>query len=333
MGFANLGPVIGPSVGPVIGGLISRKLGWRWIFIILAMTGLLMLVLLVALLPETCRSLVGDGSIPPVSLWHQSLWSCFASQSIKDDHLEEERLPPPRKRVNPLDAARLLWTYPTGCVLFYNGITFACYYTVTSSLTYSFHDIYDFNEVQIGFAYLTIAIGTLIASLGTGFIVDWNFRRHARKAGIDAARVKEMDPDECKQRGFAIERTRIEVALPMVLLACLTMLGYAWSMALALHPAPPLVILFAFSAFTTSAYSCFNVMVVDLGRDAPATAMAANNLSRCWLGAAGAGVIMPIINAIGVGWTFTVLPAVWLALSPMILIVFTGSGQQENSQL
>jgi hypothetical protein len=109
-----------------------------------------MLIAIWVFLPETCRSIVGDGSVEPTSIWHRSGWS-FISEKQKDSTLAES-LPASKlkKRVNAWAAVSLLGSFPLGPVLLYNGITFAAYYSVMSSLTFSLHEIYDFNDTQVG---------------------------------------------------------------------------------------------------------------------------------------------------------------------------------------
>jgi MFS family permease len=40
MSFYTLGPLIGPSVGPVAGGFIAMNIGYKWIFIVIAICAL-----------------------------------------------------------------------------------------------------------------------------------------------------------------------------------------------------------------------------------------------------------------------------------------------------
>ncbi|CAO3646169.1 unnamed protein product [Cunninghamella blakesleeana] len=63
MGIYSLGIALGPIVGPVAGGIISSNIGWRWIFTILCIFSGCILTVLIFALPETLRSLVGNGSI------------------------------------------------------------------------------------------------------------------------------------------------------------------------------------------------------------------------------------------------------------------------------
>lgn len=52
------------AIGPVIGGIVAGTLGFRFIFWILTILGTVALALLLILLPETLRTLAGDGSTP-----------------------------------------------------------------------------------------------------------------------------------------------------------------------------------------------------------------------------------------------------------------------------
>jgi hypothetical protein len=101
--------------------------------------------------------------------------------------------------------------------------------------------------------------------------------------------------------------------MPVILFAMLAMVTYGWSVYFALAPAVPLVLLFVFGWMGTAAYSGMNVLIVDLNLSSPATATAANNLVRCTLGALGAMTIMPIINTVGMGWTFVLISGAWIA--------------------
>ncbi|BCR98720.1 uncharacterized protein AKAW2_40403S [Aspergillus luchuensis] len=65
-----------------------------------------------------------------------------------------------------------------------------------------------------------------------------------------------------------------------------------------------LVLIFAISFSITAAYNIMNILIVDLYYSTPATAMAANNLVRCFLGAAATGLVHPAMVRWGTGWTY-----------------------------
>ena len=55
--------MLGQSIGPVFGGLLTEFLGFHSIFWALAILGGLSVLTLVVFLPETHRSIAGDGSV------------------------------------------------------------------------------------------------------------------------------------------------------------------------------------------------------------------------------------------------------------------------------
>lgn len=68
-----------------------------------------------------------------------------------------------------------------------------------------------------------------------------------------------------------------------------------------------------------------NTLVVDINRHAPSTAQASSNLVRCSLAAAAVAVMQPLLNAIGAGWTFTIL-AVICATGVPVVFLLTSNG-------
>jgi MFS family permease len=60
--------MMGQSIGPVFGGIISNYLGFHAIFWFLFGLGALTLLLIVLLLPETLRSIAGNGMIRLTSI-------------------------------------------------------------------------------------------------------------------------------------------------------------------------------------------------------------------------------------------------------------------------
>lgn len=83
-----------------------------------------------------------------------------------------------------------------------------------------------------------------------------------------------------------------------------------------------LVVLFFTTFFMTVAFNCTSTLLIDFYPKQPATASAANNLTRCLLGAGATSAVLPMISALGVGWTFTILGlGLWLT-SPMLWLVY-----------
>lgn len=61
-----------------------------------------------------------------------------------------------------------------------------------------------------------------------------------------------------------------------------------------------------------SVQTCFNInntLLIDINHTTPATAQASSNIIRCALAAVAVAVFQDVIDAIGEGWTFTLLGA------------------------
>lgn len=63
--YASLGVTLGPALGPIIGGLLIHFLDWRAVFWFLAIFTSALAPAYFLLVPESARSVVGRGDIPP----------------------------------------------------------------------------------------------------------------------------------------------------------------------------------------------------------------------------------------------------------------------------
>ncbi|CEJ57865.1 Putative Citrate synthase [Penicillium brasilianum] len=303
MGLTSLGNILAPSLGPIAGGLLTQYLGWQAIFWFLAIIGTVFFVVFVLFFPETCRVIVGDGSIPP-SGWNRSLWDCvkarrsststtFVTQSsaYRNKHLS---MP------NPWPSLRLLFRRPVGLVLLANGITFGSYYSVTAGIPAQFAKLYDLNDFQVGLCYIPAGLGSLLSATANGVLVDWNYRRIGIKEGIS------LEKDHKHHLlSFPIEKARLQIGIPMIVLAGAAIAVYGSFLAYGFPFWAVLLMVFISCFCITAAYNIMNVLIVDLYYTTPATAMAANNLVRCFLGAGTTAAVNPLINAIGTQWTLS----------------------------
>ena len=74
--------------------------------------------------------------------------------------------------------------------------------------------------------------------------------------------------------------------------------------------------------FITAAYNVMNVLIVDLNYETPATAMAANNLVRCSLGAGAAATVNPLVQRLGTQWTYLLVSGTLVLVSPLLILVY-----------
>ncbi|KAF2396639.1 citrate synthase [Trichodelitschia bisporula] len=323
IGYASVAAILAPSLAPVLGGLLAQYAGWPWIFWFLVIFAVAFFVPFFVWFPETCRRIVGNGSIPPPRLNH-SLPTWLAERRLKaagqhEAFAERDALAAKRRLQfpSPVDTLKIICTRLAGTVLVTNGLLFSCYYAVNASLPSQFEAAYGLNDVQISLIYLPLGVGSLLSAFTIGKLIDWNYRRHAARLGFPVQRNRQADLS-----GFPIERARLEIALPLLAFGAASIVVYGWLLEARVSIAGPCVMLFGLGYAVVAGFNTMAVLMIDVYPGAPATATAANNLVRCWMGAGATAFVIPLTEKIGVGWTCTLFSGVWVVFSfPMLIML------------
>lgn len=319
IGYAGLGISLGPSLGPIIGGLLNHFLGWRAIFWFLVILSGLCFLIILAVLPETCRAAVGNGSVPAPP-WNRPLWAFLAPVSWSrrtrgsPDYSTIQEL---RHRPNPVSSLRIVTQKEASMILLYGGLLFSGYMAVLSTLTTQLTSRFGFNSIQVGLCYLPLGLGSVSSRWTVGTLLDWNFRREAQIQGLPIEKNRQQEI-----KHFNVEKARLAITLPLVYFGSLCILTYGWVMHFRTSLAGPIVMLFFTGLVTTGAFNTLNTLVVDINHQSAATAVAANNLCRCLMGAGTTGFVGPLIDAIGIGWTATLVAGLWVLFTPLLWVVY-----------
>jgi multidrug resistance protein len=330
IGLAALGSSMGPALGPLIGGLLNQFLGWRSIFWFLTIYGGVMLLVYVVFMPETCRNIVGNGSLPPQP-WNRPLVAYLKlrrATSTEAENSSSERSS--KKRPGILSSILVLIEKESFLILFFGGIVYAGFMTIITSLPQQLASTYHYNSVQVGLCYLPIGFGPLLIRPVIGRLMDANFRRHARKLGIEMVANRQQNIDN-----FPVERARLEVSLAFVYLSSASIIPYGWIMTFQHPPLPAvLVLLFIMSLCTSAAFQPLAALVIDINPQRPAASTAAFNLVRCSLAAGGVGLVNLMLNSLRRGWTSTMLAFIWVGMSVCwwAVIVFGPRWRKEKKE-
>ncbi|KAI0776582.1 MFS general substrate transporter [Trametes elegans] len=331
-GMWNIGPMVGPCLGPVLGGVLADKLGWRSIFWFLCISSGVCAVIMVLILPETLRAMVGNGSIPPPRAYKPLIPILGRTAHSTTDGDDAQR-PPRRAFANPL----LLFTYPdVTLILVFNGLVYAVYYGVTTTISPLFQPAYPFlNETTTGLCFLAIGGGMLVGGVVSGKVLDHEYRRFRdrllRQAEAQAEAETGMDPErKARPRDltaanmdewFPIEYARLRLMPALVAVYVAACVGYGWALQARVHIACPLVLQFVVGCMCMSIMNCAQTLLVDLAPAHSSAITACNNLVRCSLGAVCVSVIDLILKALGTGWTYVVLAGVCVVCSPACWLV------------
>ena len=334
MGYASFGAMLGPSLAPVIGGLLAQYCGWKWIFWFLLILSASVFLPMMLFFPETCRVVVGNGSLPP-PIWNMSLWSLLQRYRARRRRANEagdaelgrtvtnsSQVSRPEAKISwpsPVGVYRILADRVNLIILLSIALLFAAYYAIIASVPARFAQQYGYSTLDLSLIFIPIGIGSIVAAFTNGRLMDWNYRRHARRLGISIEKGAKSKQHNMLE--FPIECARLEVGMPLLFLGAACTVAYGWCVDKAVSVAGPIVLLFFVGYSLVAGFLSLSVLIVDLNRAVPATATAANNFVRCLFGAGASAIVNPLTEAVGYGWTCTIAAAVWLSFTPMLFLL------------
>ena len=166
--------MIGPAFGPLLGGILSQFLGWKAIFWFLTIMSVVYIIVFIIIFPETGRSVVGNGSVPPAK-WNMSLLNYLQERKSNEEDDQQRIATRDAKRrareelakkrhvrwPNPLKTLSIIVEKDAGILLLYNSLVYTSMFCVLSSIPSLFAEIYSFNELQIGTKYSFLSLSQL----------------------------------------------------------------------------------------------------------------------------------------------------------------------------
>ncbi|KAJ7090824.1 MFS general substrate transporter [Mycena belliarum] len=312
-GVYSIGPMFGPAIGPVLGGVLADKLGWRAIFWFLCIASAICMLVMILFLPETLRTIVGNGSIPPPAIYNPVL--PIVGRQPKDP--SAERPVGARKTFqNPL----LLFLHvDVALLLLINGVVYSVFYGVTASISSVFHNTYpQLNETELGLCFLTLGSGMVVGSLFCGKVLDWDYQRVRRSIPIVQDQVDEKAGKT--DDAFPIEKARLRLMPVLIVVFIAACIGYGWCIERRTHIAAPLILLIFVGLVVIAVMNSIQTLMVDLMPTHGSSITACNNLVRCGLGAALVSAIQPLLDALGAGYAYLLLGGICALMVPVVYL-------------
>ncbi|KAL1889085.1 multidrug transporter [Sporothrix stenoceras] len=298
-GYFNLGPMLAPCIGPAIGGVLSQQLGWRSIFWFLVIAAVVCLLLVVLFVPETMRSIAGNGSVALTGIYQPVI-------PILGRHVETVPRRPAARKVsqNPFG----IFLYPDiSITLFFTGVVYSINYTVTATISSSFATIYPFlDETTIGLCYLATGGGMIVGSTTTGKFLDWDFARVKRKYPLE----KLENPAD-----FPREYARLRTMPIHLVVFTASVFGWGFCIEYRAHIAVALVLQFVLGWTSISILNTTMTLMIDVLQSRSSSATACTNLVRCLL----ATVLVAVIDKMTTTMTYKWAYVIWGLVSASML--------------
>jgi hypothetical protein len=209
----------------------------RWIFWILLMLGGACFIAVFFVVPETLRSLVGNGSgyaNPTPSQWLARRRGKLDEEKIAAIKAVSEQS---RPKMNFLAPFIYLTEADVFIGLWFNGVVYTIVYCYMTSTTKQFSIHYSFlSELEIGVCFLSMGVGIIVGSFLQGRLLDYNYR-------IVKKKFIEEHPDK-PLSSLPIHKARLGVLLPHLFLVTALTIIYGWLFYINAPLEAPLIIQF-----------------------------------------------------------------------------------------
>ncbi|CAG8159659.1 unnamed protein product [Penicillium salamii] len=326
------------AFGPVIGGSLASRLGWRSVFWFLVISSGCFFALYMIFIPETARTVVGNGSLVPQDWWRRSVMQncgCRQRSTMSKGILRDQKQSSPQQRKEGV-ATTLLTVFGAFVILKHKEALILIIYTsllyfgisaLWATTANKFGELYGLSTMQVGLSFLSLCFSNSspfgiaggFGSIISGRLVDINYRRISRNRNA----AGDLHPVSSDRSGdFPIEVARLQVALPHMFMVAVSFAVYGWMVEKRL----PLVAALTWQALIglcgNSLLGILYTLLIDLFPGQAAAASGAADFVRCWLGALSAAVINDMLSDMGWGWCFTMIGLLLVITLPLIALEY-----------
>ncbi|KAJ1548721.1 hypothetical protein HK405_000088 [Cladochytrium tenue] len=174
-----------------------------------------------------------------------------------------------RKRIDIVGPLRILTSKHAAPIILFLAVYYAVWQMSITALASLFASEYGLSETQVGLTYIANGAGCILGTLFTGKILDNDYSRVQRCLSVLLLGWTIRFPD------------KVPLAIPII-----TTFVTGWT--------------------AIGTQSLVMTYLVDVFPTRSAAASAALNLARCMFAAGGTSFILPLVEAVGAGWAFTV---------------------------
>ena len=341
VGYTSGFQVIGNAFGALIGALLASRWNWRAIFWFLAIGSGICAVFSFIFLPETKRTLVGNGSVPPKSWPNKApaLLVPIIRHRLHMDDPDYETLEP-RIKISFLAPFSILKNPWIDILLFVAGFQFAMNTLHQTTLSTVLSKKYHYGVSTIGVCYLPTGLCTLISVVTTGRFLNWYYCHQMTKHKVwlkqqeekllkenhtieDVREIMDNDP----YYTFNVARVRLAPAFFTLILSACGYIAFGWCVKVK-APLPAVLVTSGFgSLFSNCILTMSTTLIVDLYPSKSSTGAGCLNLFRCSLSAIFIACLSRMSNKMTYGGVFTFM-GVFSAIASSLLYILVGNGKK-----
>ncbi|CAN8095663.1 unnamed protein product [Discula destructiva] len=302
-GWYLLGPLLGPTLGPLLGGVLVQRLGWRWIFLILA---------ILCGINTTSGFLFLRETYKPVLLHRRK------QQREKEESDEAERNSTffwyEGEDRRPLSAklgqsfARPIRILAQPIVLtmsLYQALIFSTTYSLYTNFQDIYGGIYGFDTEKVGLMYLGPGVGLVLAVRLLVPRIDDVYKKL-----------------QAKNHGVAQPEYRLPLANIGAVLLPVSLFSFAWLVHFHAHWFTTVAAAFLYGIGQVVIINCTQNYYIDAFEKYAASAVAAGAVFRSVIGGAVPLFAPALFKAVGYGWGISVFGMVSIVLAPAPLLFY-----------
>ncbi|EEQ41351.1 hypothetical protein CLUG_05479 [Clavispora lusitaniae ATCC 42720] len=293
--------LVGQAFGSLLGSAILSRWSWPAIFAFLAIGSGATLVLLLFSLTETCRAIVGNGSVWPGFL-HRAPVLYLPSFRRHMNHATHTKT---AHRPVELAAPFLVFSsFRSSAALVTAGVQFSAWTMSLTTLSTELETRFGYSKLHTGLMYLPQGLCCLVASFGTGQALNVYYKFRKSRAG---------------DGGFDRVRARLDCSVLPLVFSVVGLLLFGWALQSARNVASAVVGTCFLSLGSACIIAIVTTMMVDLRPENGSAATSAVNLVRCSMAAVGVAVLDYMVRRMGVGGCYSFMAGLCVA-SAMLLV-------------
>lgn len=300
-GWYLLGPLLGPTLGPLFGGIIIQRLGWRWIFWIMAIVCAVNTLAGYFFLRETYVPAILAEKKAELEKETEEWEGCKYSYEGEDMSSMRQKL------FRALSRPAKIFVQPiVATVAVYQALILGTMYSIFTNMQAIYgKDGYGFDTEKVGLMYLAPGLGSLTAVWFLVPHVDTVYKR------LVARNHEKAKPE-----------FRLPLANIGAFLVPVSLFWFAWTVEKKVHWFATIAGTFFYGIGQVMVMNCTQNYFIDSFEKYAASAIAAGTVFGSVVGGVIPLLAPGLFEKLGYGWGISTFGFVSLALAPAPILFF-----------